>query len=1048
MAHFCGFIKFIFLLLMLTRILPKGEARPLSSKSTTSSDLIAGNEFLKLFMGHEELEREFLARQEGDEVEFKESEEFDKKFAETARNREAGSRSLKIQGPRINHAEGQAENSKARSSGSRISFLEDYDENDAILDAEARDIDLKREPTKAKKDDYKVLSSSSVVVASPATSSSTSSSQRGSMTGKNRLTTATATTSKYDNKSYTTTQSVVTMTPRPPTATTYRPPSTTLSTTTTTTTTKSKTTTKSPLKTAKTSQNSAAASTTTGDNFINRSHKSEFSVEEVQPSTARHQQLLQQQNHQRQRKVVRKTLTRHHHEQQHHTSYPLTNEPDSMEALDSENSASTNVEQNVLASPGQGSSGPLRSTSTVTTMFHSGQHNVSINHAMSKTPASHQTNVDDVDISKDLNDQQHSATGVDDQLLPFQTVIYHDTKSGNSHGPQSRSISYSSISQNVEDLKKWHQSGILAEARRNVSESLKPLPTVHQSEPAKFYSQPSKMYSEPSKFYSEPSKVYSEPAKVYGEPEKFYSEPAKVYGQPSKFYSEPSKVYSEPAKMYGEPAKTYWPITVTTTTRPPSTIRPITTTNLPPIVTTTTASPLPIGLGYPASRKPAAIVSRIAFGEAQSSTPSTATTSSSITTTTTPAPTAITSTIKSLPSFGGSFHQHTFGQRQPPSETTTPPRRILFNLDRLPYDLLNAPQPATQQTPTRLELPQQPALTYQQQQQSTQQQQTPTQTQQQQQRHHNINPCLESAVSSLFSSATLSAHPALIKQRQQHSSLSDQQHSNQNAKGLPNEDLVRCVAEIPSPSIPPSGAADDTGLPYTTERSNIEELFTPTPEQNYEIEESASVMTNGRAHGVQGGSGGGRNSLTLPTPQPGAHSFQANKQRIHFGTNINAGVSGVSGGGGTGSGYLNQQSSFNGNANANGDAALSHPQHPHRNLHGDGNPSPDYNAYDDGGGGGGGGVGETDDYTDDETGQHRPPGASNDGDDSKVAYVVEGRNYRKYRVETKTDDGYIVGEYGVVHHDDGNLRGVRYTADINNTDRSLIQKALLTFLKL
>ncbi|XP_061393854.1 formin-J [Musca vetustissima] len=1074
MAHFCGFIKFIFLLLMLTRILPTGDSRPLNSKSssTSSSDLIAGNEFLKLFMGQDELEREYRARNVADVGDYKESEEFDKKSAETGRQREASSRSLKIQGPKINHAEGQVENSKAANSGnSRISFLEDYDENDAILDAEARDIDLKKETTtttKAKKDDYKILSisvysSTSAHVGLPAVSTS-SSSQRGSMTGKNRLTT---TTSKYDNKSYTTTQqSVVTMTPRPPTATTYRPATTT---STTTTTQKPKTT------TAKIPQNSAAASSTTGDNFINRSHKSEFSVEEVQPSTARHhQQLLQQQQQQhRPRKVVRKTFTRHHHPQQqqqhhHHTSYPLmtNDEPaDSMEALDSENSASTNVVQNVLASPSQGSGTPLRSTSTVTTMFHSGQHNVSINHAMSKSPlppsaAAHQTNVDDVDISKDLNDQQHSATGVDDQLLPFQTVIYHDTKNGgggSSHGPQSRSISYSSISQNVEDLKKWHQSDILAEARRNVSESLKPLPPLHQSEPAKFYSQPSKMYSEPSKFYSEPSKVYSEPAKVYGEPEKFYSEPAKVYGQPSKFYSEPSKVYSEPAKMYGEPAKTYWPITVTTTPKPAplSTIPPIAATNLPQLIATTT-TPSPLGLGYPASRKPAAIVSRIAFGEAQTNTASTSTTSTTTTTSTTPATThiPITSTIKS--SFGGSFHQRTFGHRQPPtgiSETTTPPRRILFNLDRLPYDLLNAPQPAAtpQPAPTHLELPQQPALTYQQQQQQhlqRQQQQQSHQQQQQPQRHHNINPCLESAVTSLFSSATLSAHPALIKQRQQHSSLSDQQHSNQNAKGLPNEDLVRCVAEISNPAIPSTGTADDTpGLSYTTERSNIEELFTPTPEQNYEIEESASVMTNGRAHGVQGGSGGGggagRNSLTLPTPQPGAHTFQTNKQRIHIGTNINAGVVGGVGtdSGNSGVGY--QHSSFTGQTNANGDAALSHA---HRNLHGDGNPSPDYNAYDDGGGGEGGG--DTDDYTDtDDTGHHRAPGSANDGD-GKVAYVVEGRNYRKYRVETKTDDGYIVGEYGVVHHDDGNLRGVRYTADINNTNRSLIQKALLTFLKL
>ncbi|XP_053663531.1 uncharacterized protein LOC128712665 [Anopheles marshallii] len=69
------------------------------------------------------------------------------------------------------------------------------------------------------------------------------------------------------------------------------------------------------------------------------------------------------------------------------------------------------------------------------------------------------------------------------------------------------------------------------------------------------------------------------------------------------------------------------------------------------------------------------------------------------------------------------------------------------------------------------------------------------------------------------------------------------------------------------------------------------------------------------------------------------------------------------------------------------------------------------------------------------------------GDDSKVGYVVEGRNYRKYRVEEKTPDGFIVGEYGVLSHNDGNLRGVRYTADSDINPR-LIYDALLKFLSL
>lgn len=65
----------------------------------------------------------------------------------------------------------------------------------------------------------------------------------------------------------------------------------------------------------------------------------------------------------------------------------------------------------------------------------------------------------------------------------------------------------------------------------------------------------------------------------------------------------------------------------------------------------------------------------------------------------------------------------------------------------------------------------------------------------------------------------------------------------------------------------------------------------------------------------------------------------------------------------------------------------------------------------------------------------------------KFGYVVEGRNYRKYRVEERTPDGFIVGEYGVVSHDDGSLRGVRYTADSTINPR-LIYDALVKFLSL
>lgn len=131
---------------------------------------------------------------------------------------------------------------------------------------------------------------------------------------------------------------------------------------------------------------------------------------------------------------------------------------------------------------------------------------------------------------------------------------------------------------------------------------------------------------------------------------------------------------------------------------------------------------------------------------------------------------------------------------------------------------------------------------------------------------------------------------------------------------------------------------------------------TQQPEQNYEIEEGVSVMTNGRAHGIQ---------TTMPATAPSTTT----------------------------------QSTFASEA-----------------------PS----ALDTGSDGIQGGD---------------PP------QDSKFGYVVEGRNYRKYRVEEKTPDGFIVGEYGVVSNNDGTLRGVRYTADSNINPR-LIYDALLKFLSL
>lgn len=68
-------------------------------------------------------------------------------------------------------------------------------------------------------------------------------------------------------------------------------------------------------------------------------------------------------------------------------------------------------------------------------------------------------------------------------------------------------------------------------------------------------------------------------------------------------------------------------------------------------------------------------------------------------------------------------------------------------------------------------------------------------------------------------------------------------------------------------------------------------------------------------------------------------------------------------------------------------------------------------------------------------------------ENNKVGYVVEGKDYRKYRVEERTADGFIVGEYGVVRNEDGALRGVRYTAD-GEASPSLIYDGLMKFLQL
>lgn len=66
---------------------------------------------------------------------------------------------------------------------------------------------------------------------------------------------------------------------------------------------------------------------------------------------------------------------------------------------------------------------------------------------------------------------------------------------------------------------------------------------------------------------------------------------------------------------------------------------------------------------------------------------------------------------------------------------------------------------------------------------------------------------------------------------------------------------------------------------------------------------------------------------------------------------------------------------------------------------------------------------------------------------STVGYVVEEHNVSRFRLEEKTPDGFIIGEYGVVDHNTGDVNGVRYTAD-STADPHLIYETLMKFLEL
>ncbi|XP_063847997.1 uncharacterized protein LOC135093056 [Scylla paramamosain] len=66
---------------------------------------------------------------------------------------------------------------------------------------------------------------------------------------------------------------------------------------------------------------------------------------------------------------------------------------------------------------------------------------------------------------------------------------------------------------------------------------------------------------------------------------------------------------------------------------------------------------------------------------------------------------------------------------------------------------------------------------------------------------------------------------------------------------------------------------------------------------------------------------------------------------------------------------------------------------------------------------------------------------------STVGYVVESHNVRRFRHEERTPEGLIIGEYGEVDHQTGDVNGVRYVAD-STADPRLIYDSLMTFLQL
>uniref|UniRef100_A0A8D8T1D1 Uncharacterized protein n=1 Tax=Cacopsylla melanoneura TaxID=428564 RepID=A0A8D8T1D1_9HEMI len=169
------------------------------------------------------------------------------------------------------------------------------------------------------------------------------------------------------------------------------------------------------------------------------------------------------------------------------------------------------------------------------------------------------------------------------------------------------------------------------------------------------------------------------------------------------------------------------------------------------------------------------------------------------------------------------------------------------------------------------------------------------------------------------------------------------------------------------------------------------------PEENYEVSEEDSVRSNGRIHGVQ------TTSITRSSTEG---NWETTRIRAEYLPTPEENYE------------VSEEDSVRSNGRIHGIQTTSTTTTTQRNL----------------------------DSSSDRT-RETPDEAKAEADRRKSNYVVEGRNYKKYRVEEETSDGFIVGEYGVFSHDDGSMRGVRYTAESNINPR-LIYHALLKFLSL